>query len=239
MDVQKFRQWFWFAVEAVVFIAIIAGIYGFFSNKLNISEQNVIAARGRVEELTLKNGELLAIRDSHITTINELNELLDITTKEAKELQRKLDSKIAYISKIESQAKVDNIITVHDTIYIDNSTNKLIASFHYDDKWVSLNGENEMTLGENYNCQTTIHSITMNTPLTVGLTNDYQIFVKSDNPYVRFTSIDGAVIDKQALRPKKKRFNWGLQVGAGVMYDVWHKQVAVGPYGGVGVELNF
>lgn len=240
MDVQKFRQWFWFAVEAVVFIAIIAGVYGFLSNKLNISEQNVIAAYGRVEELTLKNGELIAVRDSHISTINDLENRLNITTKEAKELQRKLNSKIAYISELESQVRVDSIIMVRDSIvYVDNTTKKMIASFHYDDQWMSFNGENEFTFGENYECKTSLHNFTMRTPLTVGLTNDYQIFVKSDNPYIQFTDIQGAVIDKQALRPKKKRFGWGLQFGVGAMYDVWHKQVAVGPYGGLGVEINF
>ena len=44
---------------------------GSFQIKLDISEQNVIVARGQVEELNLKNGELIAVRDSHITTINE------------------------------------------------------------------------------------------------------------------------------------------------------------------------
>jgi hypothetical protein len=240
MDVQKFRQWFWFAVEAIIFIAIIAGVYGFFSNKLDISEQNVVAAYGKVEELTLKNGELIAVRDSHITTINNLENQLNITTKEAKELQRKLNSKIAYISELESQVRIDSIVTVRDSIiYVDNTAKKMIASFHYDDKWMNFNGENEFTFGENYECKTTLHNFTMRTPLVVGITNDYQIFVKSDNPYVQFTDIEGAVIDKQALRPRKKRFSWGLQFGVGAMYDVWHKQVAVGPYGGLGVELNF
>lgn len=240
MDVQKFRQWFWFAVEAIIFIAIIAGVYGFLSNKLDISEQNVMVARGKVEELTLKNGELIAVRDSHITTINELEEVLSITKAEAKELQRKLDSKIAYIAELEQNVKIEYIEVVKDSIiYVNNNKQKVIASFNYNDTWLSLSGENEFTLGDKFDYKTTLHDIQMNTPLTVGLTNDYKIFVKSDNPYVNFSSIEGAVIDKQALRPRKKRFGWGLQFGVGAMYDVWHKQVAVGPYGGLGVEINF
>lgn len=240
MNIQKIKQWVWFAVEAVIFIAIIAGVYGFLSNKLDISEQNVIAARGQVEELTLKNGELVAVRDSHITTINELDGLLKITTKEAKELQRKLDSKIAYIGELESQTRIEYIETVRDSIiYVSDSTKHAKVPFHYKDNWLSLKGENNITVDGAIDCKTTLSNITLNTPITVGLTNDYQIFVKTDNPYVRFTDIQGAVIDKQKLRPRKKRFSWGLQVGAGVMYDVWHKQVAVGPYGGLGVELNF
>jgi hypothetical protein len=242
MDVQKIRQWFWFAVEAIIFIVIIMGLYRYMSNKLDISDQNLQAAYGTIEQVTMRNGELLSVRDSHIATINDLENKLNITTKEAKELQRNLNSKIAYISELESRVQVDSIVTVRDTVYVtvtDDSTKKMIASFHYDDHWLSLNGENEYTFGENYECKTILRNITMRTPLTVGLTNDYQIFVKSENPYVHFTSIDGAVIDKQKLRPRKQKFNWGLQFGVGAMYDVWHKQVAVGPYGGVGVAVNF
>lgn len=238
MDIQKFRQWFWFVIEAIIFIAIIAGIWRFMSNKLDISEQNVIAARGQVEELILKNGELLAVRDSHITTINELNGLLDITAKEAKELQRQLNSKVAYIAELEQHTKIEYIEVVKDSIvYINN--NNAIAKFHYTDKWITLIGENEFTFGDDFKYTTTFSDISINTPLIVGLTNDYKIFVKSDNPYVNFSSIEGAVINNSVLKPRKTLFSWGLQAGIGAMYDVIDKGAVVGPYVGVGVGFNF
>lgn len=240
MDVQKIRQWFWFAVEAIIFIVIITGLYRYMSNKLDISDQNLQAAYGTIEQVTMRNGELLSVRDSHIATINDLENKLNITTKEAKELQRNLNSKIAYISELESQVRIEYIETVRDSIiYVNGSDQKLVTSFHYKDQWMQFEGENEIKLDTPYDCKTILHNMTMNTPLTVGITNDYQIFVKSVNPYVQFTSIEGAVIDKQKLHPRKQKFNWGIQLGVGAMYDVWHKQVAVGPYGGVGVELNF
>lgn len=229
-----------YLIEAVIFIAIIAGLWGYYDRKLDTSDQNLLAFRGKLEQVELKNGELLASRDSYIATINDLEELLGIAKQEARDMQRQLNSKIAYIAKLEQNTKIEYIEVVKDSIiYVNNGPQKVIASFNYNDTWLSFNGENEFNLGDKFDYKTTLYNIQMNTPLTVGLTNDYKIFVKSDNPYVNFSSIEGAVIDNQALRPKKKRFGWGLQLGFGVTYDVIDKDVAVGPYGGLGVELNF
>lgn len=229
-----------YLIEAVIFIAIIAGLWGYYDRKLDTSDQNLLAFRGKLEQVELKNGELLASRDSYIATINDLEELLNVTKQEARDIQRQLDSKIAYIAKLEQNTKIEYIEVVKDSIiYVDNSTQKLIASFHYNDNWLSFNGENEFTLGSDFDCKTTLRNIQMNTPLTVGLTNDYQIFVTTTNPYVSFSSIEGAVIDKSIVRPRKKRFGWGLQIGVGAMYDVLDKDIAVGPYGGLGVHVNF
>lgn len=227
-----------YLIEAVIFIAIIAGLWGYYDRKLDISDQSLLAFRGKLEQVELKNGELLSSRDSYVATINDLEELLGIAKQEVRDMQRQLNSKIAYIVKLEQNTRVEYIEVVKDSIvYINN--NNAIAKFHYTDKWITLIGENEFTLGGEFDCKTTLRNIQMNTPLTVGLTNDYKIFVKSENPYVNFSSIEGAVIDKQALLPRKKRFGWGLQLGIGAMYDVVDKNVAVGPYAGLGVELNF
>lgn len=229
-----------YLIEVVIFIAIITGLWGYYNRKLDISNQNLLAFKGKLEQVELKNGELLASRDSYIATINDLEELLGIAKQEARDIQRQLNSKIAYIAKLEQNTKIEYIEVVKDSIiYVDNNPQKIIASFHYNDNWLSFNGENEFTMGSNFDCKTKLRNIQMNTPLTVGLTNDYKIFVKSDNPYVNFSSIEGAVIDKQALRPRKKRFGWGLQLGVGAMYDVIDKDVMVGPYVGVGLGFNF
>lgn len=229
-----------YLIEAVIFIAIIAGLWGYYDRKLDISDQNLLAFRGKLEQVELKNGELLAARDSYIATISDLEELLGVAKQEVRDIQRQLNSKIAYIARLEQNTKIEYIEVVKDSIiYVDSSPQKIIASFHYNDNWLSFNGENEFTMDSNFDCKTTLHNIQMNTPLTVGLTNDYKIFVKSDNPYVNFSSIEGAVIDNSVLKPRKTRFSWGLQAGIGAMYDVIDKGAVVGPYVGVGVGFNF
>ena len=227
-------------IEVVIFIAIIATVWGCYSNKLNDSEQNLKAARGRIEQVELKNGELLTSRDSYITKIGDLEELLDISKQEIKDIQRRLDSKVAYISKIEAETRIEYIEIVRDSIiYINNDPQIATSSFRYNDKWVNLIGRNVFTFGEKFSYNTTIESLSIDVPLNVGLTNDYQIFIKTPNPYVSFSNIDGAVIDNSILKPRKKRFNWGLQLGFGATYDIMDKNIAVGPYVGVGAEFNF
>lgn len=229
-----------YIIEGIIFIAIIAAVWGIYNNKLDTSEQNLKAARGHIEQVELKNGELMSSRDSYIATINDLEELLDITKQEVKDIQRQLDSKVAYISKIESEVRVEYIETVRDSIiYANSNPNIATSTFRYNNKWVDLVGRNEFNFGEQFDYKTTIESLSMDVPLNVGLTNDYQIFVKTPNPYVSFSNIDGAVIDNSVLKPRKKRFNWGLQMGFGAMYDIMNKNIAVGPYAGVGAEFNF
>lgn len=229
-----------YIIEGIIFIAIIAAVWGIYNNKLDTSEQNLKAARGHIEQVELKNGELMSSRDSYVATINDLEELLDITKQEVKDIQRQLDSKVAYISKIESEVRVEYIETVRDSIiYVNSDPNIATSTFRYNNKWVDLVGRNEFIFGEQFDYKTTIESLSMDVPLNVGLTNDYQIFVKTPNPYVSFSSIEGAVIDNSVLKPRKKRFNWGLQIGFGAMYDIMDKDIAVGPYAGVGAEFNF
>lgn len=229
-----------YLIEGVILIAILAFVWGWYNNKLNASEQNLKAMKGRVEVVELQNKELMYSRDSYIASTKDLEELLNISKKQVKDMQRQLDSKIAYIAKLEQETRVEYIEVVKDSIvYVDNSTKRLIASFHYEDEWLSLNGENEFNLTKDFDYKTTIRNIRMNTPLTVGLTDDYKIFVTTSNPYVAFGEIEGAVIDKSVIKPRKKRFGWGLHGGFGVMYDVIDKDVAVGPTVSFGVHLNF
>ena len=229
-----------YIIEGVILIAILAFVWGWYSDKLNDSEQNLRAMKGRVEMVEMQNSELLYSRDSYIASINDLEELLAISKQQVKDMQRQLDSKVAYIAKLEQNTKIEYVEVVKDSIvYVDNSTKHLIASFHYQDKWLSLNGENEFDFTNDFNYKTILRNIRMNAPLTVGLTNDYKIFVTTSNPYVSFSEIEGAVIDNSVIKPRKKRFGWGLHGGIGVMYDVIDKDIAVGPTASFGVHINF
>ena len=227
-----------YLIEAAVFIIIIAFGWNYYNEQLETTTQNLIAYKGQLSEVELQNKNLLVAKDSYIATINDLEEQLDITKKEAKEIQRQLDSKIAYISKIEQSFKVEYVEVVKDSIvYVNNQ--HAIANFHYNDEWMRFDGENEFQFGNNFDYITRVKNISITAPLTIGLTNDYKEFVTSPNPYITFTDIEGSVIENSVLRPRKKRFSWGVQFGFGTMYDIIDKDLSIGPYGGLGVEVNF
>ena len=105
-----------YIIEAVIFITILAGVWGYYGNKLSVSDQNIKALKGNIEVIELQNKELLYSRDSYVATINDLEELLNISKKEAKDIQRQLDSKIAYIAKLEQESRVEYVEVVKDSI---------------------------------------------------------------------------------------------------------------------------
>ena len=219
-------------VEAVLFIGIISFGYKVMSGKLETSEQNLIAYKGQMEQLELKNGELVATRDSYILDKKQLEEALDVSKSEVKELEKKLNSSLAYIANMESQVRIDTVTIVKDSIIYDEGD---IAKIHfdYDDDWFGVKGTTDLTGPE---ITTSLYDIKMYVPIQWGMMDNYKIFVKSDNPYVSFTNLDGAVIDSSKLIPKQRKFGLSVQGGIGVNYDFIKNNLGVGPYLGVGIH---
>ena len=79
----------------------------------------------------------------------------------------------------------------------------------------------------------------MKVPLKFGITDDYTMFIQSDNPYVEFGEINGAVIEGSKFLPKEKRWSWGIHGGIGIGYDLITRRLGIGPYLGVGIQYNF
>lgn len=219
-------------VEAMIFIGIISFGYKIMDKKLNTSEQNLIAYKGKIEQLELMNGELITIRDSYLLDKYKLEEELGISKKEVKDLEKKLESTLAYISNIESEVRIDTIETVRDSIiYINDSD--IDVKFNYSDEWMSFNG---LTRIRNTQSNTSLRDVNMRVPITIGLTDNYKLFIQSDNPYVNFTSMEGVVIDGSKLIQKQRKFGLSVQGGFGVNYDLLNKNLGIGPYLGVGVH---
>lgn len=221
-------------LELILFIFILSSVNNYNSKKIEILDQNLIAARDSIEQVILLNGNLLSERDSYIVKTKQLEEVLKITKEERKDIERRLNDKIAYISKIESNIKVDTL-EIHDTVTIKDSST-IIINFDYDDNWLKFSGGAYYKNGKS---RTQIFDITIPTPLKVGLTDNYTIFVESENPYLNITNIEGAVIDGSSLRPKKKHWNLSLHAGIGVHYGLFGQKVDVGPYAGAGISYNF
>lgn len=227
-------------LEAIILIGISIFIWTHFNKEINVYEQNYNAARSELNKIILENNELLYEKDLYILKEKETNEILDANNKEIKELKKALNASIAYISELESNVRIDSIVTVRDSIVYVTPNNALV-NFSYSDEWVNIKGVNDIKFNDDKikNIDTNITKLNINTPLTVGITDDYRIFVKTPNPYMEFTDIEGAIIDGSKFAPKKKRFSWGLQIGFGAQYGLFNKKIDLGPYGGVGMEINF
>lgn len=230
----------WMIIEALILLMVLSFVWNHYDNKLDISEQNLIASRSKLEELTLENGNLLFEKDSYILKIKDLETEIGVSKKEIKNLQRKLDSSVAYIAKIEGQYKMDTVYTVKDSLIYVNNDN-YIAKFSYKDKWFSINGENDISINNKKidNINTNLYDIIMNASLTIGITDSYKFFIETDNPYLNINNVNSSAIENSIMIPKKKRFNFGFQMGMGLSYDLFSKSWGVGPYAGAGLQINF
>lgn len=219
----------------IAIIIALGLIMGKMSTNKKIVDVNYKAATEQIKELKTQNGDLLVEKQSYVGNIKDLEEQLGITKDEVKSLQKTLDDKILYISNIESEMNITPT-EVHDTtiVYKDSTYN---FAFNFNDKWYSLNGHSQVTPLE---AKTWIDNFNTSVPLTVGLTDDWKIFVTTTNPYVKFTDVQGAVLDKSAYLQQKKirRFGVSIYAGFNTGYDLIGKKVYAGPGVGIGVSYT-
>lgn len=217
-----------------VFVVIISILSTLFitkscqNNKYDKLYQNWVAVNDTLEQLQLKNGDLLYEKSVYILKENELNKQLDISNSEIKDLKKKLNSSLAYISELEGSIHIDTIWHTRDSIsYIDST-----HYFTFNDQYIYIHGYHRDSI-------TTLTDINIPLKLNVGLTDNKQVFATTNNPYVNITSLNGAIIDGSILEPKKSRISHGLTFGLGVGYGIFNKKFDFGPYIGYGLTINF
>lgn len=220
----------------IVLLGIMLGIIVRKNNSNTVIKNNLKAATEEIELLKTANGDLLAKKQSYVTTINNLENYINISKKEVKDLQKNLNDKILYISELETLINIKPT-EVHDTtiVYKDSTFN---FTFNFRDKWYELIGNSSF----DYNrVKTEINTLYVNVPLRVGLTDDWKIFVTTQNPYVVFNDIDGALLDKDAYLKQQKKKKWGISISGGMYagYDLLSKRIYIGPGGGCGISYTF
>jgi hypothetical protein len=176
--------------------------------KLDIAENNISALTDTISTYKLKNGELLYEKQGYIAEKEQLSTFIGVQESEIKELEKKLGSAISTIAKLKQEVKVDTL-KLTDSVYVYDD--EIRNDFSFSDNWLSLSGT---TIYKDYKFSTTLNNLSMDVPLKVGTTKDNTWFVTSENPYVSFSSIEGASIEKA----KPKRFSLTVHVGLGLSY---------------------
>lgn len=175
---------------------------------LNKAETNLKALTDTLHTYKLKNGELMYEKQGFITEKDELEKYIGVKENEVKEIEKQLKSALATIAKLRAEVHIDTIHTKDSVVLLPDSTFQ--CYFNYDDTWLSLDGVTSIYL-DPFNSHTIVNSISMEVPLKIGTTKDDRWFVTSENPYVSFTSVEGANLDKA----KPKRWSLGFQIGVG------------------------
>jgi len=196
-------------------------------------ENNYRVMQDSVEVVTTKYGEVLYEKGSLILEKKELEDALDISKKQVKEYEKKLGSKLAYISKLESQLAIKDTVTVTEIVH-DTLSNSYTMS--YADDWFGFS--EKFSLEKTDKPKLDVYDVWMNTPLKVGISDNYTIFVTSPNPYFKVTDIEGAVIDGSRFNKKQRRWTFSVYAGWGIQYGVINKQLDTGPQAGAGVGFR-
>ena len=230
------KYWIYIVLEAIIFIFIIGTMAMCNNNKTKLLEHNLDTYKDTVNIVKLENQELLSYKKTFILTEKELRTELDISKQEIKNLEKKLNSNIAYIAKLEGQINIkDSIVFKTDTIYITN--NFVTKNFYIKNDWLYMNAILSGSSIEN--SELTLDSINMLVPLDVGLTDDYKFWAKSKNPYLSITNINGGAVYKSEIAKKEKHFHHGIYLGFGINYGIINKVLDVGPSFGYCVVYTF
>ena len=228
--------WIIIVLEALLFLFLIGSTNKCSSDKIDLLENNIAAYQDSLRTETLKNGDILASKQSLIIEKEAAQQALDISKSEYKELEKKLDSKLALISKLSSQLEYkDTVYMKGDTVYIDNDiTHK---RFKWADNWTSLTAEvNGKTILDS---ELSIYDFKVDVPLEFGITDDYRVWAKSTNPNVNIQDISSATIYGSTAYPKKKWLYHGINVGFGVNYGLINKTLDIGPSVSYGLTIVF
>lgn len=246
MDIKSFFQTYKYPIIIIgVLILVIIGM-GIGMSALNskkvVIKQNLDAAMDTLRVERLKNGELIASKESYVAEIKDLEEYIGITEAEMKAIKKNLDDEIMYVGKLEALIELkDKIIESKDTVVVIDSS-RIQAPWKFTDgEWYTVMGK---TVISGKNAISSLDSLSMNLSLKVGLTDDWRIFVTSKNPYLTVGELEGAVLDENYYlkKRKKQRFtfsaNIGIQGGYYVGFDTKSKGIYRGPGVGVGFGLG-
>lgn len=178
------------------------------SRRNDVLENNIKALNDTVKTYQLKNGELMYEKQGFIAEKKELELYIDIKEKEVKDIEKKLGAALATISKLEGQINVDTLPMQDSIVHVQDTT---IIHFYYSDNWLKMDGT---TIYKDPFICTTLNNMNMRVPVKVGTSVDNKWFVTTDNPYITFTSVEGANLEKA----KPKRWSIGIQGGVGGIF---------------------
>lgn len=216
-------------IELILGVCLLVSLFFLFKTlQSNIdnkrrNEHNIEALTDSIHYYKGKNGELVASK-----TILEMN-FKDLE-KVNEELQEKIKSmgttkpqQVVYIETV-----VENV--VHDTTWIVNDT-VINERFDFSDNWRKLNGS--LTFRDKaLKLSIDEDKVFVNYYMAI---QDGRVYLTSDNPYVKFTEIQGLTVPVQ----RKKHFGVGIGPSVTMTYDFANRKPLFVPGISLGVYWNF
>lgn len=202
------------------------------SCECNRLKNNIHNITDTLSTYILKNGQIASLTQSYHASISEMEDSLELLSGTLKDLEKELNTKITNIVKIDSNIKCDTIyISKADTIFYSNTDT--LWTWTHENNWIYINGFSSFP-----SMETQINSLTVNTPLVIGWTNDNIVWCTSSNPYISITKITAIQKEESSIKKFFSHFDYGIQLGIGPTYT-FNQGWGFGLYAGFGVEYSF
>lgn len=186
-------------------------------------QHNLAALNDTIKYYKGKNGELVAQKllfEGQLSDLKNLNNDLYQKIDDLNLENKKLQSIVNFSGTIENAPTDTVFITTKDSIL--NGTK---YAFDFTNKYRTLQGYTQYA---NDSLKVSIEKDIVNFEYTIAIDDNHNVYINSDNPYVKYDNISGLTIPKQ----KEDKWSIGPTIGVGVTSDL-----KVRPF--IGVSLTY
>lgn len=237
---------YWY-IAVIIILTVLLGY-----NILNLRKVNTINKIKSQNELALTDS-IRIYKDKQNNKIYEKNILVSNNDKDLETLSKNLYNELILFKDKNNR----NIITINQlnisidrlqdtlkSLKVNNGkilNNNINTKFDFSDEYRSLSGGVDVILNNKdstYSYQSYLIKDKINLKLITGLKDNgkdgFEIYMKSDNPYFKVDSIEGAIIKPDYFKKynKQKKFGIGINIGYGVSKN------GLNPYIGIGLNYN-
>ena len=187
-------------------------------------KHNIEALKDTIKYYQDKNGNLVATKlafESDINTLKLLNEDLYNQIDSLKLKPKNVAQIIQVGGEIELPEKDSSYVIHHDTI-----TKGFSKDFNFNDKYRILEGNVDY---KNDSLGIHINKDIIYFDYTVAMDKDSKMYIKSTNPYVKYTEFTGFTV------PKTKQKRWSVGPAINFGYDILNRNVSLN----AGVSLSY
>lgn len=194
------------------------------SNIDNRYQNNIKALTDTISYYESKTGSLIATKTAYESDIKELK---DVNVKlyqdlEDMKIKNKTEVAINFSGEIVNENPDTIFIVKQDTIY-----KGFNHGFDFSNNWRELSG---VVTYKPDSLQLRFDKDIIKFDYTIAMDKNNQIYIKSENPYVRFNEMTGFTL------PKQRTKRWGLSITVGYGCDIQHNKF--GPTLSLGISWD-
>lgn len=208
----------------VVFIIVIICFSKCYNNTKSAYNNNLLALNDTIKYYKGKNDELVAQKllfEGELSDLKLLNADLYNKIENLNLENKKLQNIVDFSGTIENEPSDTFFITSKDSLL-----NGKIYDFNFTNNYRTLEGYTQFL---NDSLKVSINKDIVYFEYTVAIDENNNVYINSDNPYVKYNQISGLTIKKQ----KEDKFIIGPTLGIGLTSDL-----KIRPYIGVGITYK-